>query len=135
MASAPLPPPLPAAPPATELQQRRGGPTAAPRPVLPQSRPRAEGATPVAHLHKLTNDPRQIHHFARAARSRKRFDEHAIGDAERRETFTLAPVANATVPPLAPLPFPYGYFPGSPPAYGYAQVYPPTWLPGPVLPR
>jgi hypothetical protein len=133
MASAPLPPPLPATPPATGSPQP--APSSASRAALPRSRPRTESNTHAAHLHERSNRPHHVDHFARAARGQKQLGQRAVGDAERRETYTVPQVANATTPPLAPLPFPYGYFPGAPPAYGYRFVYPPPWPPGPVLPH
>jgi hypothetical protein len=41
------------------------------------------------------------------------------------EAHTVPRVASTMIPPFAPLPFPFGYFPGGPPTYGYAPVYPP----------
>lgn len=136
MASAPLPPPLPVAPPATGLQQPRGvAPSRAPRRVLPQPHPRAERGTQVTHLHKRNHDPHHIDHSTRAAQDEKRLGQRAVGDVEREEAHTVPRVASTMIPPFAPLPFPFGYFPGGPPTYGYAPVYPPPLPPSPALPR
>jgi hypothetical protein len=135
MASAPLPPPLPAAPPATGLQQPQGGPSPASQRVLPKSRPPADSGTQAAHLHKRNHGSHHIDHSAHAARGQKRDSRGATGNIEHREAPPAPRVASAMIPPPAPLPFPYGYFPGAPPAYGYAPVYPPPWPPGPALPR
>ena len=117
MATAPLPPPLPAAPPTTGLQQPQGGRSSASRPVVPQSHPRAEGGTRVAHLHKPT-------------RGQKHHGQRAVGNVDRREADAVPPVASAVTPPPPPLPFPYGYFPGAPPPYGSALLYLPPGPPG-----
>jgi hypothetical protein len=135
MASAPLPPPLPAAPPATGSQQPQGEPSPTSRRVLPQSgRPTGSGMQEV-RPHKRNNDPHHIPHSARAARAQKRLGQREAGDVEHRQTYTDPRVASAMIPPPAPWPFPYRYIPAAPPAYGYAPVYPPPWPPGPVLPR
>jgi hypothetical protein len=135
-ASAPLPPPLPAAPPATGLQQPQGTmPSEASRRVLPQSHPHVERAVQASHLRKPNNDPDRVDHSTRAARGEKRLGRHLIGDVERAEAHSVPRVASTMTPPLAPLPFPFGYFPSAPPAYQYAPVYPPPWPPGPVVPR
>jgi len=135
MASAPLPPPLPTAPPTTVSQQPRREPSSPSRHELPQSRPRAQSGMQVAHLPKRSADPHHLGHFAGAARGQKRLGQPAAGDVERRETSTVPQVASSMIPPPTPSPFPYGYIPGALPTYGYAPVYPPPWLPGPTLPR
>jgi hypothetical protein len=134
MASAPLPPPLTPAPPATGLQQPQGEPSPALQRVLPTSRPPAESGMQAGNPHKRHNDAHHSNHSAHAGRGQKRPAQPAVGNVEHRETHTVPQVATAITPPPAPLPFPYGYFPGAPPAYGYAPVYP-SWPPGPVFPR
>lgn len=136
MATAPLPPPVQAAPPATGLQQPQDvGPSRESRRVLPASHQRAERGMQLAHLHKRTNDPRHVDHSTRAARSEKRLGQRAVGEDERDETHTVPRVAGTIIRPFPPPPFPFGYIPGGPPAYGYALVYPPPWPPGSALPR
>lgn len=128
MASAPLPPLLPAAPPSSTLQQPQDvAPSRAARRVLPQCNLRAERGMQVAHLHKR-NDPHRVDHSKRAAQGERRL-------GQRAEAYTVPQAASTMIAPLAPLPFPFGYMPGAPPAYGYALVYPPPWPPGPALPR
>jgi hypothetical protein len=135
-ASAPLPPPLPAAPPATGLPQPQGAtPSEASRRMLQQSNPRAERATQAAHARKRNNDQHRVDHATRAARGEKRHGQRAIGEVERGEPYDVPQVASTMMPPFAPPPFPFGYLPGAPPAYAYAPVYPAPWPPGPVLPR
>lgn len=127
-ASAPLPPPLPTALPATGLPQPQG--------VTPtDASPRAERAMQAAHGRKRNNDPHSVDRTTRAARDKKRLGQRAIGDVERGEPHNVPRVASTMMPPFAPLPFPFGYIPGAPPAYGYAPVYPAPWPPGPALPR
>jgi hypothetical protein len=135
MASAPLPPPLPAAPPATGTPQPQEEPSPTSRRVLPQSGRPTGSAMQSAHPRKHNNDPHHIDHAARAAREQKRLRQREAGDVEHRETYPVPQVAGVLTPPPAPLPFPYGYFPGDAPAYGYAPAYPPPWPPGPVFPR
>ena len=136
MASAPLPPPLPAAPPATELQQPQGEPSPTSLRVPPQSRRPTGSGTQSAHRHKPNYDPHHIDHSGRAAaHSQKRLGPREAGDAEHRETYTAPRVAGVLTPPPAPLPFSYRYNPAAPPSYGYAPIYPPPWPPGPVWPR
>ncbi len=134
MASAPLPPPLPAAPPPTGSQQPQGEPSSASRRVPPQSRSSAGNGMHAAYPHKRNRDPRHDR-SAHAARGQKRDSQWAIDNIEHRETYPVPRVASAMVPPPAPLPFAYRYIPGAPPAYGYAPLYPPPWPPGPALPR
>jgi hypothetical protein len=135
-ASAPLPPPLPAAPPATGLQQPQGAtPSEASRRVLPQSHSHVERALEASHLRKPNNDPYRVDHSTRAVRGEKRLGRHLIGDVERSGAHSVPRVASTMTPPLAPLPFPFGYFPSAPSAYQYAPVFPPPWPPGPVVPR
>ena len=135
MASAPLPPPRGAAPPATELQQPQPAPSSASRPALPRFHPRVESSTDVVPWHKRSSDPRHLNRVAHDAPDQKRFGQRAAGDSEHRKSYTVPQVAHATTTPPPPLPFPYGYFPGAAPAYGYALVYPPPWPPGPVWPH
>jgi len=135
MASAPLPPPLPAAPPAAGLPQPQREPSAASRPVLSQSRPRAETGGHIAQPHKRSGDTHAVDRFGRDPRGQKRLGQRAVGDGELWKRHAAPQVANSITPPPAPLPFPYGYFPGTAPAYGYALVYPPLLPPGPVLPH
>jgi hypothetical protein len=134
MASAPLPPPLPAAS-ATRLQHPPGEPSPASRQVLPQSRPLAESGMRAAQLPKHNRGPHHSDRSAHGARDQKRLSQRATGNIEHRGPYPVPRVASAMIPPPAPLPFPYGYFPGAPPAYGYAPAYPPPWPPGPALPR
>ena len=135
-ASAPLPPPLPAAPPATRLQQLQGAtPSEASRRVLRQSNPHVDRAIQASHLRKPNNDPYRVDHSTRAVRGEKQLGRRLIGDVERAEAHSVPRVASTMTPPLAPLPFPFGYFPSAPPAYEYAPVYPPPWPPGPVVPH
>jgi hypothetical protein len=135
MASAPLPPPLPAASPASALKQPQGEPSPTLQRVLPQSsRPTGSGMQS-ARPHKHNNDPHHIDHSARAARGQKRLGQREAGDVEHRETYTAPRVASALIPPPTPLPFSYRYNPAAPPSYGYAPIYPPPWPPGPVWPR
>jgi len=134
MATAPLPPPVQAAPPATGLQQPQDAtPSPASRHVLPQSHPRTGRGMQLAHLHKRNNDRHHVDHSTRAALSEKRFGQHVVGDAEREQVYTVPPVASTMMPPLALLPLPFGYIPAGPPAYGYALVYPPPWPLGSAL--
>jgi hypothetical protein len=135
MASAPLPPPLPASPPATGLQQPQGGPSPTLPRVLPQSRQPTGNGMQSGHRHKRNNDLHHVNHSARTARGQKRLGQRQPGDVAHRETYTDPRVASDMIPPPAPLPFPYRYTPAAPPAYGYAPVYPPPWAPGPVFPR
>jgi hypothetical protein len=135
MASAPLPPPLPAAPPATVLQQPPGEPSPATQRVLPRSLPPTASGVQAGNSHDHHNDVHHGNHIARAARGQKRPGERTIGKGEHRETHSVPQVASALTPPPAPVPFHYGYIPGAPPVYGYAPVYPPPWRPGPMLPR
>jgi hypothetical protein len=135
-ASAPLPPPLPAAPPATGLQRPQGmTPTETPRLALPQSHPRADHAMQASHLHKRNNGSHRVGHSTRSAQGEKRSGRRSIGDVEREQSYTFPRVASTLMPPFAPLPFPYGYMPSAPPPYGYTPVYPTPWPPGPALPR
>jgi hypothetical protein len=135
-ASAPLPPPLRAALPASGLQQPQGvTPSEASRRVLPQSHPHVERAIQAPHLRKPNNDPYRVDHSTRAARGEKRPGRHSIGDVERAEAHSVPRIASTMIPPPAPLPFPFGYFPSASPAYGYAPVYPPPWPPGPAVPH
>ena len=125
-ASAPLPPPLPAAPSATGLQQPQG--------VTPtEASPRAQRAIRAAHGRKRNNEPHSVDRTTRAARDKKRLGQGAIGDVGRREPHHVPQVASTMMPPFSPSPFPFGYIPGVPPAYGYAPVYPAPWPPGPAF--
>jgi hypothetical protein len=135
MASAPLPPPLPAAPPATGLQQPQEAPSPTSQRVLPKSHALAESGIQAGNLHKPYSNTQRRDDSAHAARGQKRPSHRAASNGEHRETHTVPQVASAIALPPAPLPFPYGYFPGTPPAYGYAPGYPPPWPPGPMLPR
>jgi hypothetical protein len=132
MASAPLPPPLPAAPPATGTPQPQEEPSPTSRRVQPQSSRPAGSGMQQAHPHKRHNDP---HHIDHAARDQKRLRQRETGDVEHRETYPDPRVASAMIPPPAPLPFSYRYIPAAPPVYGYTPIYPPRWPPGPVMPR
>ena len=135
-ASAPLPPPLPAAPLATGLQQPHGVTPSETSPhALPQSDPRTERAMQALHLHNRNNGPYRVDHSTRAARGEKRLGQRAVGGVGREEAYTVPRVASTRMPPFAPLPFPFGYMPGAPPPYGYTPVYPTPWPPGPALPR
>lgn len=135
-ASAPLPPPLPAAPPVTGLQRPQDAtPSEASRRVPPQSHPRAERAMQASHPHKRNGDPHNVDHSTRNARGEKRVGQRAVGGVGREEAYTLLRVASTMMPPFAPLPFPFGYMPSTPLAYGYTPVYPPPWPLGPALPR
>jgi hypothetical protein len=135
MATAPLPPPLPAAPPATGLQQPQGAARspASPR-VVSQSHLRANWGMQLAHPRKRNNNAHHVH-LTRAARSEKRLGQRAAGDVERAEALTVPRVAGPMIPPFAPLPLPFGYIPSGPPAYWYALVYPPPWPSASTLPR
>ena len=135
MASAPLPPPLPAAPSGPGLRWPEAGRSAASHPALPRPHLRTDSTTHAAQLHQRGNDRHAANRFARGARGQKRLSQRAVGDGEHRNRDTVPQIANAMTPPPAPLPFPYGYFPGTPPAYGYSPVYPPPWPPGPILPH
>lgn len=132
MASAPLPPPLPSAPRATEVQPPQA--SAAARPALPRVPSRAESGTHVAQPPRRSSEPHAIDRFGRNARGQKRLAQRAVGDGEHPKGYIVPQAAHATAPPPPPLPFPYGYFPGAAPAYGYALVYPPL-PPGPVWPH
>ena len=135
MASAPLPPPLPASPPATGLQQPQREPSPTLSRVLPQSRRPTGNGTQSAHRHKRNNGPHHIDHSAHTAQGQKRLGQRQPGDFAHRETYTDPRVASDMIPPPAPSPFPYRYTPAAPPAYGYAPAYPPPWALGPVFPR
>ena len=135
MATAPLPPPLPAAPPSTGLEKPQGEPSVVSRRVLPQPRPPSATGMQPARLLKRKNDQHHDGFTPRAAHDQKRPGQHAVGNLERRETHTVPQVASAIIPPPPPSPFLYGYIPGAPPGYGYAPAYPPPWLPGPMLAR
>ncbi len=135
MASAPLPPPLPSAPPATVLQHPQGEPSRALQGALPKSSPPAETRMQVGNLPRHHDNAHRKDASARATRGQKRTGQRAVGNIEHRETRTVPQVASVLTPPPAPLPFPYGYFPGAAPAYGYAPAYPPPWPPGPMLLR
>ena len=135
MASAPLPPPLPAAPPASALKQAQEEPSPTSRRVPPQARRPMGSGMQSAHPHKHNNGPHHIDHSARAAHGQKRLGQREAGDAEHRETYPDPRVASVLTPPPAPVPFSYRYNPAAPPAYGYSPIYPPPWPPGPVWPR
>src|SRR4029077_8787485 len=103
--------------------------------ALPKSQPRAESGIQAGNLRKPYSNTHRRDYSAHAARGQKRPSHRAPGNLGLRQTPTVPQVASAITPPPAPLPFPYGYFPGTPPAYVYAPAYPPPWPPGPMLLR
>src|SRR5262249_5122740 len=108
MASAPLPPPLPPAPPATGgLRQPQPQPRAPPPPRLAQSGPPAR--TQASTLHKRHNDVRHGDHSARAVHSQKQPGSRSVGSVDRRGTHTVPQIASATPPPPPQAPFPYAH--------------------------
>lgn len=141
MARAVLPPPLPAAPSGTDWRQpQRGAPREAPRrePMKnghsAASHPRAAfSPKPVAALDHGNHERRHRDRASLTGRGERRHNRHPVGGISREEAYADPDVASAATAPVAPPPPPFGYYPEPLPAYGYAPVYQPPWLPGPAL--
>ena len=136
MASAPLPPPLPAAPPATGLQQPQGEPSsdlAARAAAVPSIHGKRYAGSEIRTSITTTRVIATILRMLLVAKNGS--VRVKAGDAEHRKRIPLRELQALLTPPPAPLPFSYRYNPAAPPSYGYAPIYPPPRPPGPVFPR